>query len=473
MESCPKMNHEAEADVQTPKTNRRKYLTMVVIASNLSTFASGILLSWTSPVLPRLNTINDNNPFGRAVTPSEQSLISSLLPLGASFGPIFAGLLTDRIGRKKTLLYFTGITLLASFTTLIFTTSIEVYYVARFIAGIGAGNCFVVIPIYLAEISEAGIRGTVTSLFTTSLVTGSLFSYVMGPFVSLTTFNVMCAIFPALFILTFPFCPETPHYLISKNSIRKAHLLLSKLRNKTTENVEVEFKLIKDNVESDMKNKASVSVIVTSSRYRKAFFICLGLFTIQQFSGICAVLFYTADIFKASGSFINPNLSAIIIGTVQLIASLLTPIFVDKLGRKVLLLISASGMFLSELPLGLYYYLKENHHDVSFIGWLPISCLISYIITYIWGFGAVSWIMMGELFSAEVKAIASTMLTSYCWFLSFIVTSLFLNLLNLIGTAGVLWLFTACCFLAIFFTIFCIFETAGKTFQEIQDMLSK
>ncbi|XP_025830280.1 facilitated trehalose transporter Tret1-like isoform X2 [Agrilus planipennis] len=434
---------------------------------------AGVLLTWSSPVFPRLNTINDDNPFGKVVTPSEQSLISSLLPLGASLGPIIAGLLTDRIGRKKTLLIFSGIPLAGASITLIFAKSILVYYIARFIAGVGVANTFVVIPIYLSEISEVSIRGMVASSFGFFCAVGQLFSYSVGPYVSIVTFNTICAVIPILFVLTFLFCPESPHYSISKKDMNTAQVSLSKLRNMSTEDVDRELKLIKENVENALKNEGIILDIFTNKGYRKAFLICLGLFTFQQFSGILAILFNASDIFAASGSSLDSSISAIVIGAVQVFACLITPIFVDRLGRKMLLQLSVIGMVISEIPLGLYYFLKDHDYNVESISWLPVTCLIVFILTYAWGLGSVSWILVGEVFPTNIKAAASTMVTSYCWFLAFVVSTLFLSLINLMGMGGALLFFASCCCVAIVFTFCFVFETAGKTIQQIQEMLNK
>lgn len=109
------------------------------------------------------------------------------------------------------------------------------------------------------------------------------------------------------------------------------------------------------------------------------------------------MLFYTQTILEATGSKIPSALSSIIIGGVQLIPSAVTPLVADSAGRRPTLLFSAFGMILSEAPLGLYFYLKDNNHDVSSIFWLPVACLVIYIVTFRVGFGPLPWTIMAEL----------------------------------------------------------------------------
>lgn len=109
------------------------------------------------------------------------------------------------------------------------------------------------------------------------------------------------------------------------------------------------------------------------------------------------MLFYTQTIFEATGSKIPSALSSILIGGAQLIPSAVTPLVADTAGRKSTLLFSAVGMIISEAPLGLYFYLKDQNQDVSSISWLPAACLVVYIITFRIGFGPLPWIIMAEL----------------------------------------------------------------------------
>jgi len=128
-----------------------------------------------------------------------------------------------------------------------------------------------------------------------------------------------------------------------------------------------------------------------------------------------------------------------------------------------------------QIALGLYFYLKEVQHAddvVAQISWLPIVALIIYISTYSVGWGPLPWAVMGEMFASNVKAKASGITVSVCWFLAFLTTKFCKNLETAFGNYVLFWMFGAFCILSIFFTVFLLPETKGKSLQQIQNELN-
>lgn len=329
------------------------------------------------------------------------------------------------------------------------------------------------LPNYNSEVAEDSIRGAISSSMNIFVVSGPLFSYVVGPYTSITTFSIICALIPAIFVvLFFLIVPESPYYLIAANDHPGAVESLIKLRSSSEEDVKAELEGIKANVEEAMAKKSGFMDIFRSRTLVKALIISLSLVGFQQFSGITVILFYAQDVFEATGSSIPPEISSIIIGTVQVAASLLTPLLVDRLGRKLLFLISGVGMIIAEVPLGFYFCLKDHGRDVSPIFWLPIACLIVYIIAYNLGFGPLPWTVMAEIFPSDVKSPASTATASFCWLLGFLITKYFSSVSEAIGMAGSFWFFSAFCLIAVVFVLKYMIETKGKSFAEIQATLA-
>lgn len=439
---------------------------------NLLALTCGIAISWSSPVNQKLQSEEylDENPLGSVITDDENSWIGSLLALGAVFGPFPSAIMADRFGRKLTLLIL-AVPFIISFFMLAFAETVGLYYGARFLAGAALGGVFTVIPMFIGEIAEVTTRGMCLSTFTLFITGGILLSYVIGPFISIMYFNIVCAVFPILFFVLFlVFIPESPFYLVSKNQLVAAEASLKKLRNKPNKALEDELDQIKDEINNN--SKGSFKDLFQSRGLIKALIISMALVSFQQFSGINIILFYTEPVFSATGSDIPASTSSIIIGAVQLVACCATPLVVERLGRRLLLFVSAVGMLVSEVPLGLYFYLKDDGRDVSAISWLPIVSLIVYIITYNFGFGPLPWTVMGELFPSNVKSTASSLTASICWLLGFVLTKFFTAASEEIGMAGSFWLFAGFCLLAAVFVFTYVPETKGKTFQEIQSILN-
>ncbi|GLV44376.1 uncharacterized protein CBL_10180 [Carabus blaptoides fortunei] len=439
-------------------------------AVNIAAIAAGIALGWPSPSLAKLKDL-DETPLGAVINTEQESWIGSLVALGAAIGPFPAGIGCDKMGRKLTLLISTAPFIVAWF--MISTTcNVTQIYAARFLMGAGVGAIFTALPMYIGEISEDSIRGALGSFMQLFITVGLLLAYAIGPYVSFFWFSVICFIIPVVFAIVFTMFPESPAFLIAAGRKPEAKEALRKLRGLQGEALNKEISVIQESVEEAMRNKGSFMDIIKNKGNFKALLLSLGLVTGQQLSGINVVLFYTENIFTATGSTIPAAISAIIIGIVQVLSSALTPMIVERLGRKLLLLISAAGMVLSLIVLGLYFYLSNNGTDVSGISFLPVLCLVAYMIVYCIGFGPLPWAVMGELFPANIKSIASTATASFCWLIGFLMTKFFSNIAEVIGMSGAFWIFAGFTILSGVFVFMFLPETKGKSLQEIQDELN-
>lgn len=434
-------------------------------------FVAGMNLSWTSPVLPKLEKSNSDNPLGTPITDSENSWIAGLLSLGATFGPFLAAFASEKIGRKWSLIII-DVPFIVCFLILAFGEAVWLYLVARFIVGLSIGGTFTVLPTYIAELSPDSLRGTMGGIMTTFIVTGVFMSYVIGPYISILWFNIVCAAIATGFaVVFFLFMPETPQYLVSNGRESEAKEILAKLRGSNVGNPDIdqEFMAVCDMIR---ENSGGSIKDLTSRGNMKGLIVAGSMLAFQQFSGINIVQFYAQQIFTDSGSSVPSEVSPMIVGGVQVIASFVTPILADKAGRKFLFVLSAAGMLISEVPLGVFFYLKDDHQNVDDILWLPVACLVGYIAMYNCGMGALPWTVMAEIFPPNIKGIASSISASICWFLSFLLTFFFSDISAEIGIGGSFWLFSAFNALAIVFVLTYVPETKGKSQKEIQQMLA-
>ncbi|KAJ8970706.1 hypothetical protein NQ317_001274 [Molorchus minor] len=411
---------------------------------------SGASFSWSSPILPKL--LNDTDtPFGRNISTEEGSWISSLVPLGCTFGPFIFAYMADKIGRKLTLLSL-GIPFLVSYIILAFATTIELYYLARFLIGFAAGGTFMIMPNYSGEIADKSIRGALGSTLSIAVCIGLIISYALGPNVpSNISGPIRCYV-----------GEECPHYYLSKGKRDVAKTELQRIRG-GDRNGETEKEFLEIEAELSEEYEISISKTIMSKGLRKAFAISISLLIFQQFTGINFVYYYTQIIFQETGAALSAEACSIIIGVVQLLSSFITLFIIDRLA-------SAVGMVLSEVLLATYICLKNLDVDLSSVSFLPILTLSAFIVTYNSGFGPLPWIMLGELFPTPVKVLVSSVVSCLTWFLSFLFTKYFDVFLQF-GLAQTFFLFSGCCVLALFFSIFCVIETKGKSLKEIQDIL--
>jgi len=157
----------------------------------------------------------------------------------------------------------------------------------------------------------------------------------------------------------------------------------------------------------------------------------------------------------------------------QVVATFVSTLVVDKLGRRILLLASGIAMALSTTAIGVYFYLqKQDKTQVESLGWLPVASLCIFIIMFSMGYGPVPWLMMGELFATDIKGFAGSLAGTSNWLLAFVVTKTFVNLNNSLGIGGTFWLFAGLTVLGVIFVFFAVPETKGKSLTEIQQELA-
>lgn len=324
---------------------------------------------------------------------------------------------------------------------------------------------------YIGEIAETSIRGALGSFFQLFLTIGILFTYVIGAVTDWKTLSIISAVIPILFGLIFFFMPETPQYLLKKNKLKEAENSLRWLRGPNYD-ISAEIESMQQDVENAAKNKASLKDLVVNKANRNALICSLGLMFFQQVSGINAVIFYTNFIFESAGSTLKPSIATIIVGIVQTIFTVVSSMLIEKAGRRILLLQSCICMGLCLTVLGVFFRLRIAEYDVSNIGWLPLASMVIFIITFSMGFGPIPWMMMGELFSAECKGVASGLAVMVNWILVFIITKIFPTMIANIGSDFTFWVFALFMLLAVFFVYFVVPETKGKTNAQIQAELA-
>ncbi|XP_046807637.1 facilitated trehalose transporter Tret1 isoform X2 [Lucilia cuprina] len=454
--------------VHTTESNSRTLPQYVAALSAAGgAFAAGTLLGWTSPAQGELTT----GKYGFPVDENAFSWIGSAMTLGAAFVCVPIGFLINLIGRKLTMLLLV-LPFTLGWCLLIWAQNVEMMYTARFILGISGGAFCVTAPMYTGEIAQKDIRGTLGSFFQLMITAGILFVYAIGAGLDVFWMSIVCGILPLVFGAVFVFMPESPTYLVSKNNNESAVKSIQWLRGKDYD-YRMEIEELKETERKIKENPVSIGSALMRPVTIKALCISLGLMFFQQLSGINAVIFYSTDIFRDAETGIDENLSTIVVGIMQVIATFISVMVVDKLGRRILLLASSSVMAISTVAMGVYFYMKENDRDsVANLGWLPVSSLCVFIIMFSIGFGPVPWLMMGELFASDIKGVAGSIAGTSNWVLAFIVTKTFVNLKDALGSGETFWLFAGITVVGAIFVFVFVPETKGKSLNEIQDELS-
>ncbi|XP_035790881.1 facilitated trehalose transporter Tret1-2 homolog isoform X1 [Anopheles albimanus] len=437
------------------------------LAASGGALAAGTFLGWTNPTETPLTKENE---YGFEVTTEAFSWIGSISNLGAALMCFPIGYMMKIIGRKWSMLAMV-LPLILGWLLIIFAENVAMLLVGRLFLGIGGGAFCVAAPTYTAEIAQPSIRGTLGTFFQLMITVGILFVYAVGSGVDVQVLSIICGVIPLAFGAIFFFMPESPYYFVEKGKFSDASKSLKWLRGSNyDENAELE-----DMKQEDVKMKAEAIRMVDAFRQKatiRALIISLGLMFFQQLSGINAVIFYNSGIFKSANGGEEMSSAPIIVGGIQVVATLAAAIVVDKVGRRILLMVSDFMMAVSTILLAVYFQLKQDDPSkVSDLNWLAVLAVCLFIAMFSIGYGPVPWLMIGELFANNVKAFASPIAGVANWLLAFLVTKVFTNLTDAMGEAGVFWLFSGISLVGTVFVYVLVPETKGKSLVEIQRVL--
>lgn len=438
---------------------------------NLGAFAAGACIAWSSAALPLLTTepLEDDNISAEAnvthrftLTESEASWTASLLCLGALFGAVPTGLISESFGRKKTLLYL-ALPLVVSWTLIASTPNAYGLYVGRFVGGVAVGAFSVGIPPYVEDIAEKQLLPTLANFYHVHLTCGILFGYIVGMILNPSWLSFLCASVPVGFFVAFIFLPESPVYLMSQGKYNEAKAALRYYRG-IDNDVESEFKALKEN----LRNIAKVTFkeLFSTKATVKALIVSFSLMIFQQMSGIYPVLFYARKIFKTFSITMNLPSAAIILGFCLVSSTYFSTMLLKQIKRRILLVLSFTMMSISLGLLATYYHLRASNIWEN-NPWVPLFCLCLFVSVYATGVGPIPWLMLREIFPKNVTRRATAITAGVHWFLAFGATKLYQNLVDQVKPGWTLWYFAIICMFGAIFVYIFVPETKGKSVEEI------
>ena len=398
-------------------------------------------------------------------TELKELIVSSVL-LGAMLGSPASGRLTDRFGRRQLMLITSGLFIAGTIVAAL-ATNVYGIIAGRLLIGFAIGMGSYTAPLYIAEIAPFELRGGLVTLNQLAITIGILFSYIINyAFTNIDgSWRWMFGIgfIPALMLsIGMIFLPESPRFLVKQNQIAKAKRILQQLRD--TDDVSAEI--------ADIQK--SLSVQPTS--FREIFspwvmpVLLLGAMMgfIQQVTGINTIIYYAPTIFQLAGfeDASSSILATVGIGVVNVLATIAAIFFLDRIGRRPLLLTGLAGMGITLAVLSLAFYIGA---DSPMLRWITIGCTFLYIICFAFSLGAMLWLLVSEIFPLEVRATAMSVAILSCWFWNFVVSATFLTLLNQLGPSLTFLGYTLMCVFSLVFCYYKVPETSGVTLEQIEN----
>ncbi|HWO97387.1 MAG TPA: sugar porter family MFS transporter [Bacillus sp. (in: firmicutes)] len=399
--------------------------------------------------------------------------ITSSVMLGAIFGGALAGQLSDRLGRRKMILLSAIIFAIGSILCGISPhNGILFLVVARVLLGLAVGAASALVPAYMSEMAPAHLRGRLSGINQTMIVSGMLLSYIVDyllkdlPETMAWRLMLGLAAVPALILYVGMLkLPESPRFLIKNNKLDEARKVLSYIRS-NKEDIDSEIRQIQETAKEEAKanQKASWGTLL-SNKYRYLLLAGVGVAAFQQFQGANAIFYYIPLIVEnATGHAASSALMwPIIQGVILVLGSLVFLVIADKFNRRTLLTVGGMIMGLSFILPAILNVLIPNADPMVMVVFLSI-----YVALYSFTWAPLTWVIVGEVFPMAIRGRASGVASSFNWIGSFLVGLLFPIMTASMPQEAVFAIFGVICLFGVLFIRTCVPETRGRSLEEIE-----
>ncbi|XP_024532900.1 probable polyol transporter 6 [Selaginella moellendorffii] len=517
---------EAETVPGRRKKNYNKYVVFCTLLASLNSILLGYDIGVTSGALLY---IKDDFKLNSV----QQEMLVGILNLVSLVGGLMAGKLADAVGRRKTMatasvIFFVGALLMA------LSPSYAVLMGARVLSGVGVGFAMIIAPVYTAELSPPGSRGSLVSFAEVFINTGILVGYVanfaLSPLPQWLGWRLMLGLgaVPAVFLACAVLVmPESPRWLVMQGRVSQAKTVLirtcggnkGEAESRLTaiveslgDEYEAEKQEVRDEHTSKMdpeadhpaelrklpsvasstteqrkrmlkaKKKAGSNVwkqlLLPSAPVRRMLLVSLGIHFFQQASGVDALVYYSPTVFAQAGMKSRTSVlgMTIAVGLTKTLFILVATIYLDTVGRRTLLLASATGMTIALttvavtfrfLHVGAKVDMSSSQHASVALVVIAMLAICGFMASFSIGLGPTVYVLTSEIFPLTLRARAMSLSIGMNRGISGTVALTYLSLAEALTTSGAFFVYASIAFASIVFVFFVVPETKGKSLEEV------
>jgi SP family galactose:H+ symporter-like MFS transporter len=399
-----------------------------------------------------------------ALTPFTEGITVSAVLFGAMIGSLLGGKLSDLWGRRRILL-LTALVFIGGSLLTALTRTLLPFIACRILVGFSIGVIACVVPIYISEMAPARLRGMLVTCNQLALTIGIALSYwielaVMNANLGWPLFFMISTIPALLLFVGMLFNVETPRWLASKGRWDEVGQVLSQL----VDHVQAEQERSQIRASLAFSRRGRMRDLLGSGA-RMALLVASGLAIFQQLVGINTVIYYAPIIFHYAGfaSAASAILASGAVGLVNVLATIIASLVIDRVGRRPLLLGGTACMVVMLSLLGAIFALGPAQ-----AGYLTLAALLAYIAAFALSMGPIFWLVSVEVFPNRLRAAGSSIATFCNWSANLVVSLTFLSLLDLLGKAWTFWLYALLGLLALLFCWRLVPETRQKSLEQIE-----
>jgi len=442
-------------------------LVVVIFAGGLFGYDQGVI----SGALPGIRATFSLSLFMVQV-------VTSWVTLGALLGSLAGGALSDWIGRKRTILCAGALFTLGALVQPL-APDPAVLVLGRLIIGAGVGVATVAAPLYASELAPASVRGRFISCYQLAITSGIFLAYLVNAQLSASgAWRVMLGASGvpglALFLIGL-ITPESPRWLMIVN--RRADAAVE--AHKIQPGIDVDAYLASIELTLNREEKPAPWSEIFHRQWRQPLMVAIWLAIFQQVTGINAIIYYANQIFAAAGFATEVQRATVTtwaIGGVNVLSTLIALAFIDKVGRRKLLLAGLIGMGISLVVVGAAFRVIAPAGQVastsgpSTAGIVTVAALVVFIASFAFSLGPVVWTVINEVFPARIRGRGVALATAVNWGSAYLVSQFFLSLVQLIGSSLTFWLFALLCAVGWIWVYRVVPETKQQSLEQIQKM---
>lgn len=400
-----------------------------------------------------------------------EGIITAAVPLGAMGGVILTAAYADRLGRRKVLFNCAALFIIGAILSGL-SPSVAILTISRLLLGVATGATMMVAPMYLAELAPAKNRGMVVFSLQLLLTIGIVVSYLVDAILTpsgnwqwmlaIGTVPAALAVFGLLVV------PESPRWLASNGRVEEARLAIAKTQPHLSQ-VQVDGIVAGIKAAGERYGKTVSLGMFFQPQYRFVTLFAIFAFVFAQLNGINAIIYYAPTILSDTGA-PSPRaalIATIVIGTVNVLATIVSMGIIDRFGRRPLMIGGFVGMSIS-----LAVIILAEMVAVHGAGIVTLVGLFAFIASFAVSLGPLPWLYMTELFPLALRSKGMAMACSANWFFNFIVVLVFPELLYLLGSTVTFCIFLGFCVIGVFIAVVYAPETKGVSLEDLEQQLT-
>jgi len=399
-----------------------------------------------------------------------QEIVTAAILAGAVVGALATSWLSERVGRKVTVLTVAAVFAVGAIACSLAPT-VPLLVFGRLILGIAVGASTQVVPMYISELAPPDRRGNLVTMFNVAIGIGILLANIVGVALHGTwSWRPMVAIAAVPAVMVFVamlFMPRSPRWVAENRGLEPAADILGQVRE-TRREVRTELRQIQE-IAREAKPEEAGWRGIRQPWVRPALIAALGVAFFTQCGGLEMMIYY-APTFLADAGFGRSSalFASLGVAIVYAIVTLLGCLFVDRIGRRRLMLIMIPGSVLSLIGLGAMFATGATSGPAS---WLTIVFLLAFMFFNSGGIQVCGWLLGSEMFPLSMRGPATSLHAAMLWGSNLIVTGTALSLVQAVGLGATMWIYAAINFASFLFVLLFVPETAGASLEDIEESL--